>query len=119
MLEGTFEELIDNVSKEEENTVFEKRSAGNETASERSKRQAEIPADPEQDNTKLEDKVLTKYCPILFHRADVCESKVEVTTPFWASNSNGKVRAIVNNEQFEQAIHQEICTYVWLPLGLH
>ena len=45
-------------------------------------------------------------------RADVCESKVEVTTPFWASNSNGKVRAIVNNDQFEQAIHQEICTYV-------
>ena len=24
-------------------------------------------------------------------RLDVCESKVEVTTPFWASNSNGKV----------------------------
>ena len=46
----------------------------------------------------------------MYYRADVCESKVEVTTPFWASNSNGKVRAIVNNEQFEQAIHQEICT---------
>ena len=39
----------------------------------------------------------------------MCESKVEVTTPFWASNSNGKVRAIVNNKEFEQAIHQEIC----------
>ena len=60
MLEGTFEELIDNLSEKEEDTVLEKRSAGNETASERSKRQAEIPADPEQDNTKLEDKVLTK-----------------------------------------------------------
>ena len=24
-------------------------------------------------------------------RLDVCESKVEVTSPFWASNSNGKV----------------------------
>jgi hypothetical protein len=52
MLEGTFEELADNVSEKEEDTKFEKRSVGNETASERSKRQAEIPADPEQDNTK-------------------------------------------------------------------
>ena len=43
-------------------------------------------------------------------RADVCESKVEVSTPFWASNSNGKVRAILNNKEFEQAVHQEICT---------
>ena len=43
-------------------------------------------------------------------RADVCESKVEGSTPFWASNSNGKVRAILNNKEFEQAVHQEICT---------
>merc|ERR1719259_733102 len=40
---------------------------------------------------------------------DVCESHVEVTTPYWATNSKGKVRAIVNNKQFEQAVHQEIC----------
>ena len=40
---------------------------------------------------------------------DSCESRVEVTTPYWATNSNGKVRAIVNDKQFEQAIHQEIC----------
>ena len=52
VLEGTFEELIDNLTEKEEDTVFEKISAGNETSSERSKRQAEIPADPEQDNTK-------------------------------------------------------------------
>ena len=65
----------------------------------------------------------------------MCESKVEVTSPFWASNSNGKVmimmimiivivmtvmmmiakvRAILNNKEFEQAVHQEICTYVQL-----
>ena len=25
-------------------------------------------------------------------REDVCESKVEIVTPYWASNSNGKVR---------------------------
>ena len=61
MLEGTFEELIDNVGGKEDATVVEKRSAGNETLSERSKRQAEIPADPEQDDTKLDDIVLTKY----------------------------------------------------------
>jgi len=94
VLEGTFEELIDRYNDEENERIVEKRSANNETVSEKVKRQAEIPETPEQDATK----------------ADVCESKVEVTTPFWASNSNGKVRAIVNNDQFEQAIHQEICT---------
>merc|ERR1712012_480954 len=40
---------------------------------------------------------------------DVCDSTIEVTTPYWATNSKGKVRAIVNNKQFEQAVHQEIC----------
>jgi len=93
MLEGTFEELIDNFPEEDQHTI-EKRSAGNETSSTKSKRQAEIPENPKQDNTK----------------EDVCESKVEVNTPFWASNSNGKVRAILNNKEFEQAVHQEICT---------
>jgi len=67
--------------------------AGNTTEG-RARRQAEFPGDPEQDNTK----------------DDVCESKIEVSTPFWASNSNGKVRAILNNKEFEQAVHQEICT---------
>jgi len=43
------------------------------------------------------------------NKYDVCESKIEVTTPYWATNSNGKVRAIVNDKTFEQAIHQEIC----------
>ena len=46
---------------------------------------------------------------LFFYRFDVCESRVEVTTPFWATNSKGKVRAIVNDKTFEQAIHQEIC----------
>jgi hypothetical protein len=43
-------------------------------------------------------------------RVDVCDSKVEIVTPFWGTNSNGKVRAILNNKEFEQAIHQEICS---------
>ena len=47
---------------------------------------------------------------------DVCESKIEVVTPYWSVNSNGKVRAILNNKEFEQAIHQEICTLVELYL---
>nr|CAD7606768.1 unnamed protein product [Timema genevievae] len=41
-------------------------------------------------------------------RVDACESKVEIVTPYWASNSAGKIRAIVNTQHFEQAIHQEI-----------
>jgi hypothetical protein len=43
------------------------------------------------------------------NRVDSCESKVEITTPYWAANSGGKVRAIVNTQHFEQAIHQEVC----------
>jgi len=60
----------------------------------RPKRQAGFPGSPKKNSL---DKI------------DVCDSKVEVTTPYWATNSNGKVRAIVNNKQFEQAVHQEIC----------
>nr|CAD7203989.1 unnamed protein product [Timema douglasi] len=44
-------------------------------------------------------------------RVDACESKVEIVTPYWASNSAGKIRAIVNTQHFEQAIHQEVCSY--------
>merc|ERR1712130_331486 len=69
-----------------------KRSS-NATESERAKRQADSPGNPKSDPKK----------------EDVCESKVEIVTPYWASNSNGKVRAIMNNKEFEQAIHQEIC----------
>ncbi|GAB0091806.1 Protein spaetzle 3 [Sergentomyia squamirostris] len=43
-------------------------------------------------------------------RLDICESKVEIVAPYWASNSAGKIRAIVNTQHFEQAIHQEVCT---------
>ncbi|XP_017774441.1 PREDICTED: uncharacterized protein LOC108561141 [Nicrophorus vespilloides] len=42
-------------------------------------------------------------------RVDACQSKVEIVTPYWASNSAGKIRAIVNTQHFEQAIHQEVC----------
>lgn len=43
-------------------------------------------------------------------RVDACESKTEIVTPYWASNSAGKIRAIVNTQHFEQAIHQEVCS---------
>ncbi|XP_054267606.1 protein spaetzle 3-like [Macrosteles quadrilineatus] len=43
-------------------------------------------------------------------RMDACESKVEIVTPYWAANSAGKIRAIVNTQHFEQAIHQEVCS---------
>ncbi|XP_060522873.1 protein spaetzle 3 [Cylas formicarius] len=43
-------------------------------------------------------------------RIDVCESKLEIVTPYWASNSAGKIRAIVNTQHFEQAVHQETCS---------
>uniref|UniRef100_A0A1B6CFB1 Spaetzle domain-containing protein n=1 Tax=Clastoptera arizonana TaxID=38151 RepID=A0A1B6CFB1_9HEMI len=45
-------------------------------------------------------------------RVDACESKVEIVTPYWAANSAGKIRAVVNTQHFEQAIHQEVCSKV-------
>jgi len=98
VLEGTLEEMMFkddlDLEEEDEEDLYSLGKSSNKTESERVKRQAEFPGNPEIDNGK----------------ADVCESKIEITTPYWASNSNGKVRAILNNEQFEQAIHQEICT---------
>ena len=64
----------------------------NGTSSERVRRQSGFPG---ADNDKT-DKT----------KADVCESKVEVETPFWAVNSEGKLRAILNNKEFEQAVHK-------------
>jgi len=95
ILEGTLEEMTEVIEEEEEVAS----RFGNRTESEevgREKRQAQFPGVPEQDKNR--------------NKEDVCQSKIEVTTPYWASNSNGKVRAIMNNEQFEQAIHQEICS---------
>nr|XP_018910075.1 PREDICTED: uncharacterized protein LOC109039155 [Bemisia tabaci] len=43
-------------------------------------------------------------------RVDACQSKLEIITPYWASNSAGKVRAIVNTQHFEQSVHQETCS---------
>jgi len=88
VLEGTLEEMMF----EEDNSIDQ----GNSTLSalEREKRQADFPGNPETNKNK----------------EDVCESKIEIVTPYWASNSNGKVRAILNNKAFEQAIHQEICS---------
>lgn len=45
-------------------------------------------------------------------RVDACQSKVEIVTPYWAANSAGKIRAIVNTQHFEQAVHQEVCSKV-------
>jgi len=95
VLEGTWNEMIDSLNNNDEDREIETKAGGNDTDSTRFKRQADFPGAPEQnqDNTK----------------EDVCESKVEITSPYWATNSNGKVRAILNNKEFEQAIHQEIC----------
>jgi len=45
-------------------------------------------------------------------RVDTCESIVEIVTPYWASNSAGKIRAIVNTQHLQQAIQQEVCQSV-------
>lgn len=56
------------------------------------------------------DWFLTAFLCSFSSSVDACESKVEIVTPYWASNSAGKIRAIVNTQHFEQAIHQEVCT---------
>jgi len=94
VLEGTLEEMLE---PEELEFDFDQRSRiSNSSDSERVRRQADFPGPPDKNTDPKKE--------------DVCESKVEIVTPYWASNSNGKVRAIMNNKEFEQAIHQEICT---------
>jgi len=62
----------------------------------KTRRQADFPGDANINNSSGKE--------------DVCSTTIEIVTPYWASNSNGKVRAILNNKEFEQAIHQEICS---------
>jgi len=88
VLEGTYEELLEPLD-----DVDDESTKNNRTINSRDKRQTDYPGPVENSSGK----------------EDVCQSSVEVVTPFWASNSNGKVRAILNNKEFEQAIHQEIC----------
>jgi len=100
VLEGTLEEMLEEEEAEPEPEPVRRRRGTNSTIDQeehqrRSKRQADFPGTPDQNKGNKED---------------VCGSKVEIVTPYWASNSNGKVRAILNNKEFEQAIHQEICT---------
>lgn len=40
---------------------------------------------------------------------DACQSKMEILTPYYATNSKGKVRTIVNSELMQQAIQVETC----------
>lgn len=40
---------------------------------------------------------------------DACQSKMEVITPYYATNSKGKLRTVVNSELMQQAIQIETC----------
>lgn len=40
---------------------------------------------------------------------DACPSKTEVLTPYYATNSKGKLRTVVHNEPMLQAIQVETC----------
>ncbi|KAI2796193.1 hypothetical protein BLOT_016005, partial [Blomia tropicalis] len=50
--------------------------------------------------------------PLTNNKVDSCQSSVEIVTPYWASNSGGKIRAIVNTQHLQQAIQQEVCQAV-------
>uniref|UniRef100_A0A6G1SAN3 Spaetzle domain-containing protein n=1 Tax=Aceria tosichella TaxID=561515 RepID=A0A6G1SAN3_9ACAR len=41
---------------------------------------------------------------------DACQSRMEVLTPYYATNSKGKLRTIVNSELMQQAIQVETCS---------
>jgi len=90
---STLYSLFNQTASTEEREILEGLSEAAQIGLDRPKRQAGFPGATSKPDNKF----------------DICESRVEVTTPYWATNSNGKVRAIVNNKQFEQAIHQEIC----------
>ena len=83
--EGTFEDMI----LDDDSDGLEGR---NITVSERVRRQSGFPGVDDDKTDKT--------------RADVCESEVEVETPYWAVNSEGKLRAILNNKEFEQSVHK-------------
>lgn len=99
ILEGTLDEMKFEDEEMEFDSFEEASAASNTTNKERKKRQADFPGVPKKNKNKV----------------DVCESTVEIVTPYWASNSNGKVRAVLNNKEFEQAIHQEICVQSETP----
>lgn len=40
---------------------------------------------------------------------DSCQSKMEIITPYYATNSKGKLRTILNSELMQQAIQVETC----------
>lgn len=40
---------------------------------------------------------------------DACQSKMEVLTPYYASNSKGQLRTVVNSELMQQAVQVETC----------
>lgn len=40
---------------------------------------------------------------------DACESKMEVLTPYYATNSKGLLRTIVNTELMQQSVQVETC----------
>jgi len=85
VLEGTLDEML----------YKDLRSDSNDTITGRARRESEVPDIPAR---------------LVSKKKDVCYSSVEIVTPYWASNSNGRVRAILNNNEFQQAIHQEICS---------
>ncbi|XP_013199553.2 protein spaetzle 4 [Amyelois transitella] len=43
--------------------------------------------------------------------ANACESKEEMSAPFWANNTRGEVLALLNMYPFEQYIHLETCVH--------
>ena len=110
VLEGTLEEMMEDV--EDDDILDRQNSNGTTSARARTARQADFPGTP-SGSTSSGKYNLQLLCLALLIcvlcREDVCLARVEIVTPYWASNSNGKVRAILNNDQFEQAIHQEIC----------
>lgn len=40
---------------------------------------------------------------------DACQAKVELLTPYYATNSKGKLRTVVNSALMQQAIQVETC----------
>lgn len=47
-------------------------------------------------------------------RRNACPVKEEVVAPFWANNTRGEVLALLNFYPFEQYVHWEKCTWVFL-----
>lgn len=65
----------------------------------------------EEFHQKVHHQDLQRPSVVKLHGANACETKEELTAPFWANSTRGEVLALLNMYPFEQYIHLETCVH--------